>query len=55
MECNGCNEQDVLRLSNEIFKTDDYESILSILPAYDGMVREFNRRIGKLKDGEGEA
>lgn len=27
-----------------LFGTEDYESALSILPAYDGAVREFRRR-----------
>lgn len=50
MECKVLhkNKEEVSKISLEVFKTDDYKSMLTILPAYDGMVKEFNRRIEKL-------
>lgn len=37
-------EQELHMASLALFGTEDYESILSILPAYDGAVKEFKRR-----------
>ena len=39
----------IVAISVDIFGTEDYESMLSILATHDGMVREFNRRVTKLK------
>lgn len=36
-------------ISVEIFGTKDYRSMLKILNPHDGMVKEFNRRVTKLK------
>lgn len=55
MACKSCSEDEISKISFEIFKTKDYESMLAILPAYDGMVKEFNRKIEKLKQRKGEA
>ncbi len=37
-------EQELLLASLSLFGTEDYESVLSILPAYDGAVKEFRRQ-----------
>lgn len=37
-------EQEIISASKFLFGTDDYESVLSILPAYDGTVKEFRRQ-----------
>lgn len=36
-------EQELISASMSLFGTGDYESVLSILPAYDGAVKEFRR------------
>ena len=36
-------EAELILASQSIFGTGDYESVLSILPAYDGAVKEFRR------------
>ena len=36
-------------LSLRIFGTEDYESILAILPPYDGMVSKFHKEAAKLE------
>lgn len=40
-------ESELISASLSLFGTEDYESVLSILPAYDGAVKEF-RRLEKL-------
>lgn len=45
------NQKTIEDLSQRIFGTRDYESILSILPPYDGMVREFEKEVKRLKQG----
>lgn len=40
-------------LSLQIFGTEDYESILDILPPYDGMVRKFHKEVAKLQNKGG--
>lgn len=40
-------EQELISVSLSLFGTADYDSALSILPAYDGAVKEF-RRMEKL-------
>lgn len=40
-------EAELISASLSLFGTGDYESVLSILPSYDGAVREF-RRLEKL-------
>ncbi len=37
-------EQELNAASLALFGTEDYESALSVLPAYDGAVREFRRQ-----------
>lgn len=37
-------EQELISVSLSLFGTADYESALSILPAYDGAVKEFRRQ-----------
>lgn len=37
-------EQELISASLSLFGTEDYESVLSILPAYDGAVKEFRRK-----------
>lgn len=37
-------EQEIIQTSLALFGTADYESVLSILPAYDGAVKEFKRQ-----------
>lgn len=37
-------EQELISISLSLFGTGDYESALSILPAYDGGVKEFRRQ-----------
>ena len=36
-----------------IFGTEDYESILAILPPHDGMVRKFNKEVERLQNEGG--
>lgn len=40
-------EQELISVSLSLFGTADYDSALSVLPAYDGAVKEF-RRMEKL-------
>jgi len=42
-------EQDLILASLALFGTEDYESALSILPAYDGAVKEFKRREAQIR------
>lgn len=37
-------EAELTSASMSLFGTEDYESVLSILPAYDGAVKEFRRQ-----------
>lgn len=37
-------EAELVSVSLSLFGTEDYESVLSVLPAYDGSVREFRRQ-----------
>lgn len=37
-------EAELISASLSLFGTEDYESVLSVLPAYDGSVREFRRQ-----------
>lgn len=38
-------EAEITSASMSLFGTEDYESALSILPAYDGAVKEFKRQV----------
>lgn len=39
----------VKEISLQIFGSEDYESILDILPPYDGMVKSFKKEVCKLQ------
>lgn len=39
-------------LAMRIFGTRDYNSVLNILPPYDGMVKEFHRELEKIGQGD---
>ena len=43
-------EQKTIEISMEVFGTPDFESMLSVLPPYDGAVREFRRRVAVSKE-----
>ena len=43
-------EQKTVEISMEVFGTPDFESMLSVLPPYDGAVREFHRRVAVFKE-----
>lgn len=49
-------EKELVLTSMSLFGTEDYESVLSILPAYDGSVKEFRRqeKIIRQKYGKGK-
>ena len=43
-------EQKIIEISMEVFGTPDFESMLSVLPPYDGAVREFRQRTTVCKE-----
>ena len=43
-------EQKIIEISMEVFGTPDFESMLSVLPPYDGAVREFRQRAAVCKE-----
>ena len=43
-------EQKTIEISMEVFGTPDFESMLSVLPPYDGAVREFRQRAAVYKE-----
>lgn len=43
-------EQKTIEISMEVFGTPDFESMLSVLPPYDGAVREFRQRVAVCKE-----
>ena len=43
-------EQELISASLSLFGTEDYESALSILPAYDGAVKEFREREKQIRE-----
>ena len=43
-------EQKIIEISMEVFGTPDFESMLSVLPPYDGAVREFRQRAAVVKE-----
>ena len=43
-------EQKTIEISMEVFGTPDFESMLSVLPPYDGAVREFRQRAAVVKE-----
>ena len=43
-------EQKIIEISMEVFGTPDFESMLSVLPPYDGAVREFRQRAAVYKE-----
>lgn len=43
-------EAEILSASLSIFGTEDYESALAILPAYDGAVKEFKRKEAQIRE-----
>lgn len=43
-------EQELISVSMFLFGTEDYESVLDILPAYDGAVKEFRRQEQQIHD-----
>ena len=43
-------EQKTIEISMEVFGTPDFESMLSVLPPYDGAVREFHQRVAVCKE-----
>lgn len=49
----ACDKSEILALSVEIFGTEDYKAMLAILPPYDGMVRNFNKQLERLKIRKG--
>ena len=52
MECDKGGQMKII--SNKIFGTEDYTAMIAILPAYDGMIKEFNREVKKLEQVRGE-
>ena len=42
-------EKEIIAASLSLFGTKDYKSILSILPAYDGAVREFQKKVKQIR------
>lgn len=48
-----CRDAELSSIAMEVFGTEDYKMILSILPPYDGMVRDFNKKIERLKIRKG--
>lgn len=38
-------------ISLRLFGTRDYESVLKILPPYDGLVKQFREEVEKAKEG----
>ena len=47
-------EAEIISASMSLFGTDDYESALSILPAYDGAVKEFKRQMELIRKKYGK-
>lgn len=42
---------DICAISLRIFGSEDYESMLMILPPYDGMVKLFKKEVDRLQQG----
>ena len=47
-------EAELILASESLFGTADYESALSVLPAYDGAVREFRRLEKQIREKQNE-
>lgn len=50
MKKGGYMEAEILSASLSIFGTEDYESALAILPAYDGAVKEFKKKEAQIRE-----
>lgn len=43
-------ETELILVSRSLFGTADYESVLSVLPPYDGAVKEFKRQEKRIRE-----